>query len=172
MIEGSGSASRSIPLTIGSGSMRPKNMWIRWILIRIRIRNTGLLLGTKGGGATLAYGWGGRGSQLGRLERKPGSLSTLWAHSSHSNVCAIIYFIFVHNFMNIWFGNCAGTMDETATRKQKLETRRQILHATGGHSGTIWIRLAAICLQSRQFFASTLQEQLSELKKGRHHLKI
>ena len=34
MIEGSG----SIPLTSGSGSGRPKNMWIRWI--RIRIRNT------------------------------------------------------------------------------------------------------------------------------------
>ncbi len=36
MIEGSGS--RSIPLTNGSGSGRPKNIWIRWI--RIRIRNT------------------------------------------------------------------------------------------------------------------------------------
>jgi hypothetical protein len=32
MMEGSG----SIPLTSGSGSGRPKNMWIRWI----RIRNT------------------------------------------------------------------------------------------------------------------------------------
>jgi hypothetical protein len=30
----------SIPLTNGSGSERPKNMWIRWI--RIRIRNTAL----------------------------------------------------------------------------------------------------------------------------------
>jgi hypothetical protein len=32
----------SKPLTngSGSGSMRPKNMWIRWIRIRIRIRNT------------------------------------------------------------------------------------------------------------------------------------
>jgi hypothetical protein len=39
MIEGSG----SIPLTSGSGSGRPKNMWIRRIQIRIRfrIRNTG-----------------------------------------------------------------------------------------------------------------------------------
>jgi hypothetical protein len=38
MIEGSGSkaGSGSIPLTSGSGSRRPKNMWIR----RIRIRNT------------------------------------------------------------------------------------------------------------------------------------
>ncbi len=35
MIEGSGSESGSIPLTNGSGSRRPKNMWIR-----IRIRNT------------------------------------------------------------------------------------------------------------------------------------
>ncbi len=35
MIEGSGSG--SIPLTVGSGSGRPKNMWIR---IRIWIRNT------------------------------------------------------------------------------------------------------------------------------------
>ncbi len=42
MIEGSGSG--SIPLTNGSGSgfRRPKNMWIRWIRIRIRIRNTDL----------------------------------------------------------------------------------------------------------------------------------
>ncbi len=42
MIEGSGSraGSGSIPLTSGSGSERPKNMWIRWIRIRIRIRNT------------------------------------------------------------------------------------------------------------------------------------
>ncbi len=39
MIEGSGSGSRfgSIPLTNGSGSGRPKNMWIRWIRIRMRI---------------------------------------------------------------------------------------------------------------------------------------
>ncbi len=49
MIEGSGSragsGSGSKPLTSGSGSRsrRPKNMWIRWIRIRIwiRIRNTG-----------------------------------------------------------------------------------------------------------------------------------
>ncbi len=49
MIEGSGSGSRagsgSIPLISGSGygSWRPKNMWIRWIRIRlrIRVRNTG-----------------------------------------------------------------------------------------------------------------------------------
>ncbi len=34
MIEGSGFG--SIPMTNGSGSKRPKNMWIRWI----RIRNT------------------------------------------------------------------------------------------------------------------------------------
>jgi hypothetical protein len=49
------------------------------------------------------------------------------------------------------------------------------LHATGGHSGTIYLQLAAShmqtlhalaasCVQSRQFFASTLQEQLYELK--------
>ncbi len=34
-----GSGSGSIPLTIGSGSGRTKNMWIRWI--RIQIRNAG-----------------------------------------------------------------------------------------------------------------------------------
>jgi hypothetical protein len=44
MIEGSGSraGSGSIPSTSGSGSRRPQNMWIRWIRIRIRIRNTAL----------------------------------------------------------------------------------------------------------------------------------
>ncbi len=42
---GAGSGSGSIPLTSGSGfgSGRPKNMWIRWIRIRIRIRNTGIM---------------------------------------------------------------------------------------------------------------------------------
>jgi hypothetical protein len=46
--EGSGSGSRagSIPLTNGSGSRRPKNMWIRWI----RIRKTGFHMGVGGGG--------------------------------------------------------------------------------------------------------------------------
>ncbi len=53
------------------------------------------------------------------------------------------------------------------------------LHATGGQSGQIYMRLAAssmqivptwpvalaaICVQSRQFFASALREQLFELK--------
>ncbi len=38
MIEESGPG--SIPLTNESGPGRPKNMWIRWIRIRIRIRNT------------------------------------------------------------------------------------------------------------------------------------
>jgi hypothetical protein len=43
MIEVSGSGAGSIPLTNGSGSVSksPKNMWIRWFRIRIRIRNTG-----------------------------------------------------------------------------------------------------------------------------------
>jgi hypothetical protein len=42
------------------------------------------------------------------------------------------------------------------------------LHATGGHSGTIYCicdwPLAASCMQNRQFSASTLKEQLFELK--------
>jgi hypothetical protein len=42
---------------------------------------------------------------------------------------------------------------EIAARKQKLETRKQVLHA-----------IAISCVQSRQFFASTLREQLFELK--------
>ncbi len=33
--------------------------------------------GTKSEGATLACGWGSEGGQFGRLERKPGNLSTL-----------------------------------------------------------------------------------------------
>jgi hypothetical protein len=41
MIDGSGSRAGSKPLTSGSGSGRPKNTWIRWIRIRIRIQNTG-----------------------------------------------------------------------------------------------------------------------------------
>jgi hypothetical protein len=49
------------------------------------------------------------------------------------------------------------------------------LHATGVHFGAIYMRLAvssmqtlhtlaASCMQSRQFFASTLREELFELK--------
>jgi hypothetical protein len=49
------------------------------------------------------------------------------------------------------------------------------LYATGGHLGTIYLRLvasrmqilhapAASCVQSRQFFASTLRDQLLEFK--------
>jgi hypothetical protein len=52
---------------------------------------------------------------------------------------------------------------------------RYNLHETGGHSGTIYMRLAASgiqtlhalsasCMQSRQFFTSMLREQLFELK--------
>ncbi len=68
-----------------------------------------------------------------------------------------------------------------------------MLHSTGGHAGTICIVtgghlgtiyeymrlaasrmqtlhvLAASCVESRQFFASTLREQLFELKKGTRH---
>ncbi len=50
-----------------------------------------------------------------------------------------------------------------------------ILHATGGHAGTVYMRLAASrmqtldelaasCMQSCQFFARKQQEQLFELK--------
>jgi hypothetical protein len=46
--------------------------------------------------------------------------------------------------LDIWFGKCAGTMDDKATQKQ------------------IWHALAASCLQNRQFFASTLREQFFE----------
>ncbi len=53
MIEGSG----SIPLTSGSGSGRPQNMWTRWIRIRIRIRNTARkILTTKKGCLALLLG--------------------------------------------------------------------------------------------------------------------
>jgi hypothetical protein len=55
------------------------------------------------------------------------------------------------------------------------QPRRYDFHSTGSHSGTIYMRLAASrmhtlhalaasCVQSRQFFASTLGEQLFELK--------
>ncbi len=42
MIEGSGSG--SIPLTSGSGSGRPRNIWIRWIRIFNTVRKTGFLV--------------------------------------------------------------------------------------------------------------------------------
>jgi hypothetical protein len=50
-----------------------------------------------------------------------------------------------------------------------------MLHATGGHSGTIYMRLAASrmqtlhalvasCVQSRQFFASMVRKQLFDVQ--------
>jgi hypothetical protein len=56
-----------------------------------------------------------------------------------------------------------------------LTAKRVQLHATGGHSGKIYMRLAtscmqilhalaASCVQSRQLFASTLREQLFEIE--------
>ncbi len=42
MIEGSRSGSIFLTNGSASGSRRPKNMWIRWIRIRIRIHNTDL----------------------------------------------------------------------------------------------------------------------------------
>jgi hypothetical protein len=65
-------------------------------------------------------------------------------------------------------------MQLAATREQfacDLRTLGYNLYATGSHSGTIYWRLAASrmqtlnalaasCVQSRQFFASTLRKQL------------
>ncbi len=84
VIEGSGFGSRagsgsgSIPLTSGSGSgsWGPKNMWIRWIRIRIRIRNTccnWLIYGTTG----RLIDW--------LLCRQP--LSQLWARRTTGSRC-------------------------------------------------------------------------------------
>ncbi len=56
MIEGSG----SIPLTSGSGSGRPKNMWIRWI----RIRNTASCTG---------YTWMWESCEFGKVLREENS---------------------------------------------------------------------------------------------------
>jgi hypothetical protein len=39
-----------------------------------------------------------------------------------------------------------------------------MLHASGCHAGTICMRLAASTMQSRQFFESTVPEQLFELQ--------
>ncbi len=41
---GSGFGSIPLPNGSGSGSRRPKNMWIRWIRIRILIRNTARII--------------------------------------------------------------------------------------------------------------------------------
>jgi hypothetical protein len=57
----------------------------------------------------------------------------------------------------------------------RLAATRVQFHAIGGHWGTIYMRLAdsrmqtlhllaASCVQSHQFFASTLREQLFKLK--------
>jgi hypothetical protein len=62
MIEGSGSG--SIPLTTRSGSGRPKNIWIRWI--RIRIRNTELCLGLGLHGVRARHDGGQHGDALAR----------------------------------------------------------------------------------------------------------
>ncbi len=89
MIEGSGSGSGSIPLTNGSGSMKPKNMWIRWIRIRIRIRNT--VKKCLKGSYSIHFGlssanWCGSGSNL-SLWLGSGSSYSLWCGSSLSLWC-------------------------------------------------------------------------------------
>ncbi len=85
-------------------------------------------------------------------------------------ICNYLFHL-MHTVINIWFGKCARTMYEKAKGKQKLETRGKTLHGTGGHSGTIppvtcyfCMRLVATIMQSGQFFASKLGEQLFELK--------
>jgi len=46
LFSGSIAGSGSLPLTIGSGSGRPKNFWIHRIRIGIRIRNTDIITGS------------------------------------------------------------------------------------------------------------------------------
>jgi len=76
MIEGSGSG--FIPLTdgSGSGSKRPKNMWIRWI----RIRNTGFLLASWS--SMMKIEGSGFASGSGSISQRPGSGSTPKCHGS------------------------------------------------------------------------------------------
>ncbi len=84
-------------------------------------------------------------------------ISHFFKITNHRSICFCKYlFIFKslfdwHRSIDYRFAllicpQLAGTMDDNATRKQ-------ILHA-----------LAASCMQSRQFFASTLREQLVEKK--------
>ncbi len=61
--------------------------------------------------------------------------------------------LFSWRSLDTWFGKCSGTMDDIATQKQ-------ILHA-----------LAASCVQSRQFFASTWENNYLN-KKMKTPLKI
>jgi hypothetical protein len=73
MIEGSGSGSESesgpIPLINGSGSGRPKNMWIRWI----RIRNT-----AKNSLACTGDGWLSLGRWVAKLGARLLATAALW----------------------------------------------------------------------------------------------
>ncbi len=69
----------------------------------------------------------------------------------HVYILDACFWLYSWQPLDIWFGKCAGIMDDIATRKQ-------ILHA-----------LAASCAQSRQFFASTLREKLLWIKKWRRH---
>ncbi len=61
MLEGYGS--RSIPLTRGSGSRKPINMWI----LRIRIHNTGRNLGTEHNVPRTLLPWAFAGERGGRM---------------------------------------------------------------------------------------------------------
>jgi len=107
LIEGSGSGARagsgSIPLTGGSGSGRPKNMWILWI--QIRIHNNAL--------SCQKYGFGirdlGSGKNLFRIPDPgvkkapdPGSRSAtllLMIGTAHIRPC-------LEQVLLIWFGSC------------------------------------------------------------------
>ncbi len=61
--------------------------------------------------------------------------------SPHSRPC---FWLFRWRPLDIWFGKCAGNIDDKAARKQNLYV------------------LAASCMQSPQFFASKQWEQLFE----------
>ena len=82
MIEGSGSAS----LTNGSGSGRPKNIWILWIL-QIRIRNTGVNWPAEEGSA--------RGADLTAVVAVlPSPLTAHLAQQALTRLPKIIYFFY------------------------------------------------------------------------------
>ncbi len=53
-----------------------------WLPPPVQQANLSLPRNQRGGGDTLACGWGSGGSQFGRLKKKPSTLSTLWSKQS------------------------------------------------------------------------------------------
>ncbi len=82
--------------------------------------------GAKGGGGTLACGWWGGRTQFERLERKPGTLSTLWVGTKNVTKtgevnpgCRLLLW-FLRSWNHTWNKRVKGPSPSTTTEKSMV----------------------------------------------------